>query len=111
MLPTPKACYRKAIDLFMCANDASGVAKAAGNLGTIYLDSGRLDEAEQEFILALDAAREAGEERGDRHADAEPGRARASARADLRSLPQGCASRSRSAWRSTPTPKRSSSRC
>ena len=47
----------------MSANDASGVAKAAGNLGAVYLDSGRLAEAEEEFNIALDAARDAGEGR------------------------------------------------
>jgi Flp pilus assembly protein TadD len=39
------------------------VAKSAGNLGAVYLDSGRFDEAEEEFRVALDAAREAGEVR------------------------------------------------
>jgi Tfp pilus assembly protein PilF len=48
----------------MSVGDASGVSRAAGNLGTIYLDGERFDEAEQEFMLALDAAREAGEQRG-----------------------------------------------
>ena len=41
----------------MSANDATGVAKAAGNLGAVYLDGGRLDDAEAEFNVALDAAR------------------------------------------------------
>ena len=48
----------------MSANDAAGVAKAAGNLGAVFLDGGRLDDAEAEFNVALDAAREAGEGRG-----------------------------------------------
>ena len=50
--------------LFLGANDATGVAKAAGNLGAVYLDSGRFDDAEAEFNVALDAARDAGEGRG-----------------------------------------------
>lgn len=56
-------CYRKALGLFMAVNDAPGVSRAAGDLGTVYLDGERLDDAEQEFMLALDAAREAGEPR------------------------------------------------
>jgi tetratricopeptide (TPR) repeat protein len=47
----------------MAANNAAGVAKAAGNLGAVFLDSGRFDEAEEEFNVALDAARDAGDGR------------------------------------------------
>ena len=61
----------------MSANDASGVAKAAGNLGAVYLDSGRLAEAEEEFNIALDAARDAGEGRAIAMRDAQSRRARA----------------------------------
>ena len=32
-------CYRKALDLFLAAGDAAGVARAAGNLGAVYLDT------------------------------------------------------------------------
>jgi tetratricopeptide (TPR) repeat protein len=39
------------------------VARAAGNLGAVYLDGERFGDAEQEFLLALDAAREAGDPR------------------------------------------------
>ncbi len=56
-------CYRKALDLFMAVSDAPGVSRAAGNLGMVYLDGERLDDAEQKFMLALDAAREEGEPR------------------------------------------------
>jgi tetratricopeptide (TPR) repeat protein len=47
----------------MGVNDATGVAKAAGNLGALYLDNGRLADAEEEFNVALDAAREAADGR------------------------------------------------
>ncbi len=56
-------CYRKALDLFLNAGDASGVSRAAGNLGAVYLDAERYSEAEQEFLLALDAAKEVSEPR------------------------------------------------
>ena len=55
--------YRKAVDLFLSVNDAGGVAGASGNLGTLYLEAGRLAEAGDEFNTALDAAREAGDKR------------------------------------------------
>jgi tetratricopeptide (TPR) repeat protein len=56
-------CYRKALDLFLAAGDAAGVARAAGNLGAVYLDTERLEDAEQEFMLALDAAKQSADPR------------------------------------------------
>jgi tetratricopeptide (TPR) repeat protein len=56
-------CYRKALDLFLVAGDAAGVARTAGNLGAVYLDTERLEDAEQELLLALDAAKESADPR------------------------------------------------
>jgi len=41
-------CYRKALDLFMAAGDAVGVARTAGNLGAVSLDAGRFEYAAKE---------------------------------------------------------------
>ena len=75
-------CYRKALDLFLAAGDASGVSRAAGNLGAVYLDAERFDDAEQEFLLALGRRTRGGRAASDRHADAESRRARPSPRAE-----------------------------
>ncbi|HMK40132.1 MAG TPA: hypothetical protein VK451_01095, partial [Methyloceanibacter sp.] len=42
---------------------AVGVARTAGNLGAVSLDAERFEHAEQEFLLALDAAKESGDPR------------------------------------------------